>query len=91
VLLLAKIDHAFEDAAMLREEEVLGFQMFDGGVERVIIEKHSAENAAFSFEVMRERAFDRAVGSHGLFFYSPYFRLTDSATQERILRRLAAM
>ena len=68
--------------AMLRKEEILGAQALDGGVQRVIIEQDGAENAAFGFEIVRERTFESGIAGH----YSLYFRLTIFRTQEGILR-----
>ena len=64
--------------AMLREKEIFRAQFFDGRVEGMIIEKNGAEDAAFCFEIMRERPFDRSVcAGHSL-----YFRLGLSGMQE---------
>ena len=48
--------------AILRKEEIFGPQRFDSGVERVIIEKDGAEDAALRFEIVRQRAFESSVG-----------------------------
>jgi hypothetical protein len=76
--MLGELNHAFENMAVLREKEILGAQLFDGGVEGMIIEKDGAEDAAFCFEIVRERTFDgSACSSHSL-----YFRLGLSGMQE---------
>ena len=41
---------------MLREKEIFRAQLFDGGVEGMIVEKDGAEDAALRFEIVRERA-----------------------------------
>ena len=51
-------DHALENVAVLRKEEILGAQPLDGGIQRVIIEQNRAENAAFGFEIVRKRTFE---------------------------------
>ena len=49
---------------MLRQKEIFGAQALDGGVQRVIIEQNSAENAAFGFEIVRKRAFESGIAGH---------------------------
>ena len=66
---------------MLGKEEIVGAETLDGGVEGVIIEQDSAENAAFSFEIVREGPFQRGVAaSHSL-----YFRPVFPGAQEAVL------
>ncbi len=71
--LFAELDHALENVAVLREEKILRAQALDGGVQRVIVEQDGAENAAFGFEIVRERAFDADVNRGHLYFalFSP--------------------
>ena len=64
LLLLAKLDHALEYLAMLRQEEILGADFFDGSVQRVVIQQNRAENAALGLEIIRKRAFDSGVSRH---------------------------
>ncbi len=58
LLLFAELNHAFENVPVLRKEEILGAQALDGGVQRVIIEQNRAQNAAFGFDIVRQRSFD---------------------------------
>ena len=64
LLLLAELHHALEDVPVLRQKEILRAQDLDGGIERVIVEQDRAENAAFGFEVLRERAFEGGIAGH---------------------------
>ncbi len=75
-----ELHHALEDVPVLREEEVLRAKDLDCGIERVIIEQNRAENAAFGFEVLRERAFEGCIASHA---YSLYIRPSRGPAQER--------
>ena len=71
LLLLAQLNHALENLAVLRKKEILRADFFDGGVERVIVEDDGAENAALGFEIVRKRPFERSVAGH----HSPFIRL----------------
>jgi hypothetical protein len=59
---------------MLLEEEIFGLEIFDGGVESVVIEKNGAEDGAFGVEILRERAFESGFGRHCESFVSPFIR-----------------
>ena len=55
--------------SMLRKKEIFRAQFLNGCVEGMIIEEDGAEDAAFCFKIVRERAFDRSVcASHSLYF-----------------------
>ena len=54
---------------MLRKEEIFGAQLFDGGVQRVIVEKDGAEDAALRFEIVGQRAFESCVAWHDFRFF----------------------
>ena len=58
LLLFTELHHVLEDVAVLRKEKVLGAESLDGGVQRVIIEQHGAEDAALGFQIVRQRAFE---------------------------------
>jgi len=76
--MLGELNHALKDLAVLRKEEILRSQLFDGCVEGMIIKKDGAEDAALRFEIMGERAFDRGVSCG----HSLYFRLSLFGMQE---------
>jgi hypothetical protein len=44
---------------VLRQEEIFGFEAFEGDAERVIIEQDTAEDAPLRFQVVGKRSFDR--------------------------------
>ncbi len=70
--LFAELHHAFENVAVLRKEEILGAKAFDGGIQRVIVEQHGAEDAALGFDVAGQRSFEGDFGRHLLFaLFSP--------------------
>ena len=71
LLLFAKLQHALENLAVLRKEKILGLELFHRGVQCVVIQQDRAEDAAFGFEVMRQRTFECDIARH----YSLYFAL----------------
>jgi hypothetical protein len=84
LLLFAELHHALEDVPVLWKEEILAAEALDRGVERVVIEQNGAEDAALSFEIVRERSFDCRVGRHS---NSLYFRLRKFFAQAAIFSR----
>ena len=64
MLRLSQRDHLLEHVAMLRQEEILGLQRLNGGVQRVVVQQDGAENRPFGFEVIRERTFESGIGRH---------------------------
>jgi hypothetical protein len=53
LLVFAERDHLIEDAAVLLQEKIFGLEIFDGGVESVIIEQNGAQDGAFGVEILR--------------------------------------
>ncbi len=49
LLLFPQLDHALENLAMLRQEEIFRAQLFDGSIQRMVIEQDRAEDAALGF------------------------------------------
>src|SRR6267143_145357 len=86
LLAFAERDHLGEDAAVLVEEEILGLEIFDGGVEGVVVENDGAEDGTLGVEVVGERLFEGGVGWHlvlSIFaLVSPPVTRTPSSTQE---------
>jgi hypothetical protein len=77
--MLGELNHALENLAVLREKEIFRAQLFDGRVEGMIIEKDGAEDAAFGFEIVGERAFDRSpCGNHSLYFRLGLFGMQEA-------------
>jgi hypothetical protein len=77
--MLGELNHALKNLAMLREKEIFRTQFFDGRVEGMIVEKNGAEDAAFRFEIVRERPFDRSVCcSHSLYFRLGLFGMQEA-------------
>jgi hypothetical protein len=77
--MLGELNHALKNLAMLREKEISRTQFFDGRVEGMIVEKNGAEDAAFRFEIVRERPFDRSVCcSHSLYFRLGLFGMQEA-------------
>jgi hypothetical protein len=86
--MLSELNHALKNLAMLREKEILRAQLFDSGIEGMIVEKDGAEDAALRFEIMGERAFDRSVcRSHSLYLRLGLFGMQEA---EFGLRRVSA-
>jgi len=57
VAALGELDHLVEDAAVRVAEEVARVDHFRRVVERVVVQEDGAQDGAFRFEVVRERAF----------------------------------
>jgi hypothetical protein len=77
--MLGELNHALKNLAMLWEKEIFRAQLFNSCVEGMIIEKDGAEDAAFRFEIVGERAFDRSVGaSHSLYFRLGLFGMQEA-------------
>src|SRR5437879_4760350 len=72
----AERDHLGEDAAVLIEEEIFGLEIFDRGVEGVVVEDHGAQDGTLGVEVIRERLFESGVGGHAWFQYFALFSPT---------------
>ena len=92
LLAFAKRNHVCKDATVLIEEKIFGSQRFDGGVQRVVVEKNSAEDGALGFEIIRQGLFEGGVSGHGeicrLFaFYSPQFDHTLPASASPFAHR----
>ena len=64
VLGFAERDHLLKNVAVLRKEEIVGFECLDGGVEGVVVEENSAEDGAFGVEVTGKRTFESGVSGH---------------------------
>jgi hypothetical protein len=64
LLVFAERDHLIEDAAVLFQEKIFGLEIFDGGVEGVIIEQNGAKNGAFGFEILWQWAFESGFSRH---------------------------
>jgi hypothetical protein len=64
LLAFAERDHLVENAAVLLQEKIFWLEIFDGGVEGVIIEENGAENGAFSVEILRQGAFESGLSGH---------------------------
>ncbi len=86
LLAFAEGDHLGEDAAVLVEEEILGLEIFDGGVEGVVVENDGAEDGTLGVKIVGERLFEGGVGGHlvlSIFaLVSPTVTRTPSSTQE---------
>jgi hypothetical protein len=65
LLVFAERDHLIEDAAVLLQEKIFGLEIFDCGVEGVIIEQNGAKNGAFGFEILWQWAFESRFSGHG--------------------------
>jgi hypothetical protein len=72
----AEGDHLGEDAAMLIEEEIVGAEILDGGVQGVVIEQNGAEDGAFGVEIVGEGLFESGLrgGHENAVLYSLLFR-----------------
>src|SRR5713101_2999294 len=73
LLALAQRDHLRVDAPMLVQEEILGTQILDRGIEGVVIQENRAKDGALRVQVVRKGLLEDGVGRH--FSYSLYFRL----------------
>src|SRR5712664_182339 len=73
LLRLAEDDHLLVDAPVVIVKEVFGLQLFERGVERVVVEQDRAEDAALRLRVLRQLSFERrGWGGHWKFaLYSP--------------------
>src|SRR6202030_3236598 len=60
----AEGDHAGEDVAVLGDEEIVGFEGLDCGVEGVVIEENGAEDGALRVEVGGKGAFKSGISGH---------------------------
>ena len=58
-------DHLLKDAAMRIEEEILGPEVFDGGVERLIVQQDGAKDGALRVQMLREGTFESGFVRHG--------------------------
>jgi hypothetical protein len=70
LLAFAEGDHLREDAAVLVEEEIFGLEIFDGGVEGVVVEDDGAEDGTLGVEVVGERLFEGGIGGQLALVYS---------------------
>ena len=79
LLALAEIRHALEDPPVLVQEKILDAQVFQSGVQSVIVEQDRAQHGALGLQVLREGTFECAFSSHLLFafcsLYVPHPRL----------------
>ncbi len=64
LLALAQRDHLRVDAPMLVQEEILGTQILDRGIEGVVIQKNRAEDGALRVQVVRKGLLEDGVGRH---------------------------
>ena len=64
VLRFSERNHLLEDVPVLREEEILGFQRFNGGVQCVVVEQNRAEDGALGIEIIRKGAFENGIDRH---------------------------
>ena len=64
LLQFAQADHALENVAVLRKEEVLGAHALDRGVQGMVIQENCAQDASFGFQIVGQRAFERGVAGH---------------------------
>ena len=46
-------NHLSENPAVLIKEEIFGAQVFNGGVQRVVVQQDSAKDGALSFQIIR--------------------------------------
>jgi len=60
----AERDHLIEDAAVLIEEEVFRAEIFDGGVEGVVVEENGAQDGTLGVEVVGEGLFESGIHGH---------------------------
>ena len=58
MLLFTELHHALENVPVLGKEEILGAQALHGGIQRVIIEQHGAQDAALRFDIAGQRTFE---------------------------------
>jgi hypothetical protein len=63
---LEQLDHDLKDHAVRIAVEVVGAESFDGAGDGVAVEKHRAEHALFSFEIVRRGLF--RVAERGIIF-----------------------
>jgi len=63
----AEGDHLGEDAAVLVQEEIFGLEIFDGGVEGVVVEDYGTEDGTLGIEIVGERLFEDGFGGHARF------------------------
>jgi hypothetical protein len=49
---------------VLFEKKIFRLDIFDGGVESMVIEQNGAENGAFSVEILWEGTFESGAGRH---------------------------
>jgi len=63
----AEGDHLGEDAAVLVEEEIFGLEIFDCGVEGVVVEDYGAEDGTLGVEIVGEWLFEDGFGGHAWF------------------------
>jgi hypothetical protein len=76
LLAFAERDHLGEDAAVLVQEEIFGLEIFDGGVEGVVVEDYGAEDGTLCVEIIGERLFENGVGGHASSFVFALFSPT---------------
>jgi hypothetical protein len=74
LLRFAERDHLHEDAAMLIEKKIFGAQVFDCGIQRVVVEQNRTEDGALGFEIIWKGAFEMRVCGHGTWRISLYLR-----------------
>jgi hypothetical protein len=60
----AERDHAGEDVAVLGDEEIVGLERFDGGVESVVVEEDGAEDGTLRVEIGGQWAFENGISGH---------------------------
>ena len=68
LLLFSELNHALVNAAVLVEKEILGAQLFNGRVQRVIVEQNRAEDTALGLQILGKRSLDRGVVCHCIRF-----------------------
>ena len=65
LLRFAERDHLLVDAAVMIVEKIFGLELFDGGIDGVVVEQDRAENAALRLDVVGQGTFERcACGGH---------------------------
>src|ERR1700745_3519769 len=86
LLAFAERDHLIENAAVLLQEKIFGLDVFDGGVQRVIIEQNGAENGAFGVEILRQWALESGLSRHSsisVFAFNSLYSILPCGRQAR--------
>jgi len=66
LLAFAQRDHLRKHPAVLVQKKIFGPQMFDGGIQRVVIQQDGAENRTLGIQIIGQGFFENSLYRHGL-------------------------